>query len=79
MRKKCMILGLLSFVLALAIFAFSYVLYHYATPEGIIGTVFRQQPGKPFVTQLWANLGVMFLFGGILCRMIAKIFFSDKS
>ena len=79
MKEKFKKLSTWCIVLALAIFAFSYVLYHYATPEGIIGTVFRQQPGKPFVTQLWANLGVMFLFGGILCRMIAKIFFSDKS
>ena len=79
MKKKFQKLSVWSFVLALAIFVFSYILYHYATPELTIGTVFHEEPAKPLVTQLWANLGVMFLFSSIFCRMIAKIFFSDKS
>ena len=41
-------------------------------------TVFQQEAGKPFVTEMVADLSVLFLFSGILCQMIAKIFCSDE-
>ena len=78
MKQKFKTLSLWSFVLAMAIFVFSYFLYHYVTPEGAVTMVFQQEPGKPLITELWAILGVMFLFSSILSAMIARIFFSDK-
>ena len=79
MKKKFQKLSLWSFVLAIVIFAISYVLFHYMTPEGAITMVFRKEAGKPVVTNMCAMLGVMFLFSSILNAMIAKIFFSEKA
>ena len=78
MKQKFKTLSLWSFALALAIFVFSYFLYHYVTPEGAVTVVFQPEPGKPLVTELFAILGTLFLFSGILSAMIARIFFSDK-
>ena len=78
MKKKFQKLSLWSLVLALAIFVFSYFLYHYVTPTGAFTTVYQQQPGKPLVTELFSILGTLFLFAGIFSGMIAKIFFPKQ-
>lgn len=78
MKQKFKKLSGWSFALAMAIFLFSYVLFHYVTPEGTLTMVYSQEPGKPLLTELWANLGVLFLFSSITCRMIAGIFFPEK-
>ena len=78
MKKKFMKLSGWSLVLALALFAWSFFLYHYTLPDGSFTTVFQQEAGKPMVTELWAILGVMFLFSSILSLMIARIFYSEK-
>lgn len=79
MKKKMKILAAWSLILAVAIFVLSFFVYHYVMPDGSISTVFREEAGKPFVTQLLANLGVLFLFNGILDLMIAKIFFGKDA
>ena len=78
MKKKFQKLSLWSLVLALAIFVFSYFLYHYMTPDGTFTVVFQTEPGKPLVTELFSILGTLFLFSSILSGMIAKIFFPEK-
>ena len=78
MKQKFKALSQWSFALAMAIFVFSYFLYHYVMPEGAVTLTYQPGPGKPMLTELWAILGVMFLFSSILSAMIARIFFSDK-
>ena len=79
MRKKFIKLSFWSFVWALSLFVFSYKLYHYLGIDGRFGTVFYEVPNKPFVTELFAIWGVMFLFSGVINAMIAHIFFrKDK-
>ena len=78
MKKKFQKLSLWSLVLALAIFVFSYFLYHYVTPEGTIAAIYQKTPGKPLVTELFSILGTLFLFSSILNGMIAKIFFPKE-
>ena len=78
MRKKCNILALCSFVLALAIFTLSFFLYHYMLPDGSFTNVFQIQPGKPFVTLLFGIWGVTFLVSGVMSLLIGFIFFNDK-
>ena len=77
MKQKFKKLSSVSFVLALVLFALSFVLFHFLTDSGFT-TVFQQEAGKPFVTEMAADLSVLFLFSGILCQMIAKIFCSDE-
>ena len=77
MKKKFEKLSVRSFVLAAVLLALSFVMFHFLTDSGFT-TVFQQEAGKPFVTEMMADLGVLFLFSGILCRMIAKIFYPDE-
>lgn len=78
MRKKCKLLAVWCFVLAAAIFILSYFLYHFTLPGGAITFVRQSTPGKPFITELVANLGVLFLFGGIGSLLVGKIFFPKE-
>ena len=77
MKKKFEKLSVRSFVLAAVLLALSFVMFHFLTDSGFT-TVFQQEAGKPFVTEMMADLGVLFLFSGILCRMIAKIFYPNE-
>ena len=73
MKKNLTIFSACSFVLALLIFLFSYFLYHYTSPDGGFGSQWYPEPGKPLVTDLFAILGVHFLFlsiAGILARLV---------
>jgi multisubunit Na+/H+ antiporter MnhB subunit len=77
MNQKFKKLSNVSFVLAVVLFALSFVLFHFLTDSGFT-TVFQQEAGKPFVTEMVADLSVLFFFSGIVCRMIAGIFFPQK-
>ena len=76
MKKKLKKLSIISFITSILIFAGSYFMYHFLTPEGFT-LAWHAECGKPFVTELFANLGVLFLFTGIISLMILKIFFSE--
>ena len=76
MKKKLKMLSLISYIISLFIFAGSYYMYHFLTPEGFT-LVWHAECEKPFVTELFANLGVLFLFTSIISLIIAKIFFSE--
>lgn len=78
MKKKCNMLALWLFCLAVATFMISFFLYHFTLPGGAITLVWQANPGKPFVTELVANLGVLFLFGGIVSLLVGKIFFPKE-
>ena len=76
-KKKCCRLAIVSFALALAIFLFSYILYHHLGPEGI--TVLRRsEPYKPMITWLFAIWGTQFLFAGVMSLLVGSIFFKEK-
>ena len=75
MKKKLLILSAISLLLALLIFIFSYIMYHYLGPDGLWYAEWHPTPGKPYVTLLFAIWGVMFLFSSVMCALIAFIFF----
>lgn len=77
MKKKWIRLGLICITLALVLFALSFGLFHYLTDSGFT-TVFQSEAGKPFVTEMVADLGVLFLFGGCMSLLASRIFYSDK-
>ena len=77
MKKKLIVLSRWSFALAFGIFVFSYMLFHYAGPDGTFTAVYQTVANKPLVTLLFAILGVLLLFSGIMSRLVAHIFFSD--
>ena len=73
-RKKLVLLSIVCLLLALAVFYLDFWIYHYITPEGTVSPVFRQEVGKPLITQLLGNLGVMFLFSSLMSMVLAIIF-----
>ena len=77
MKQKFRKLSSWSFLIALVLFALSFVMFHFLTDSGFTA-VFQQEAGKPFITEMAGDLSVLFFFSGILCRMIAKIFFADE-
>ena len=77
MNQKFKKLSNWSFVLAVVLFALSFVLFHFLTDNGFV-TTWQPEAGKPFVTEMVADLSVLFFFSGIVCRMIAGIFFPEK-
>ena len=74
MRKKLNRLSLWCFVLALAIFVVTYMLFHYLNPDGSFSAAFHEDACKPFVTLLFGIWGVSFLSAGVLSLLIARIF-----
>lgn len=77
MNQKFKKLSNWSFVLAVVLFALSFVLFHFLTDSGFV-TTWQPEAGKPFVTEMVADLSVLFFFSGIVCRLVAGIFFSEK-
>ena len=79
MRKRLTAFGICSIILAVLIFIWSYILYHHT----LVGVVFTSEwqalPAKPLVTELFAILGVMFLFCGIAGIMARIILFRGKN
>ena len=68
-------MAIVSFATALAIFAFTYCLYHYLGPDYRFGTVFQTTPVKPLVTLYCGILGVLHHFAAVVSLMIGLIFF----
>lgn len=75
MRRKFDRLALCSFILALAIYVFAYILYHYLSPAGGFSPVFLTEPTKPFLTLLFGTWGVCFHFASVMSFLIGRIFF----
>lgn len=78
MKKKLLTLSGWCFALAVILLAGSYFCFHYLTDAGFT-TVWQPEAGKPFVTELVAELGLLFLFSGILSLLSARIFFGGKA
>lgn len=78
MKQKFNKLSARCFILAVVLLVLAFVLFHYLTDNGFT-TVWQPEADKPFVTEMVADLSVLFFFSGILCRMIAKIFCSNES
>ena len=71
-RKKYFKLALWMFISFAVIMVISYFFYHFVTDTGISLT-WNEEPGKPFVANMIANLGVMFLFGSITSVFLALL------
>lgn len=74
MRKKFVTLGICCILLAAVVLAMSYGMFHHLTDAGFTAA-WQPEAGKPFVTEMAADLGVLLLFGGIMSLLVGKIFF----
>jgi len=77
MRKKLLKFSLISFLISALVFAVNYFFYHFVTDEGITFT-FHEEAGKPFVSDLIGQLGVLFLFSAAVNLIAAFVFFKKE-
>ena len=77
MKNKWNLLGLCSLAIAVAIFVFTYFLFHYIGSDGSFVSVRSEIPQKPFITLLFGIWGVMFLFSSVMSFLIGNIFCSN--
>lgn len=76
-KKNFKKLALYCLIIGAVVLMVSYFFFHYVTDEGIT-FVFHEEAGKPFVTNLIANFGVLFLFASAMSLMISLIFFKEE-
>ncbi|MBE5730907.1 MAG: hypothetical protein E7350_03045 [Clostridiales bacterium] len=72
-KSGLMWLSLITFLLAAVIFVFAFFFYHFFGANGF-SRQYSKQPHKPFVSNMIANLGVLFLFASILSLIAAFLF-----
>lgn len=77
MRRKCNILAICSFMIALAIYLFTYYLYHHLGADGTFSTAYHETATKPFITLLFAVWGVIHQFAAVTSWLVGRIFFSN--
>lgn len=77
MKNKLLKLSLWMLIVAAFVFVVNYFFFHFVTDSGISLT-WNPEPGKPFVSNLIGNLGVLFIFGSAVSLMIALIVYGDK-
>ena len=78
MRKKFLKLSLFTFIITVFVLAVAFFFFHFITDDGITLT-WREETGKPFVTQLIGTVGVLFLFASVISVLIAFIFYKKES
>ncbi len=77
MDKRLLKLSLITFILGAVILTISYFFFHYVTDTGL--TFIKQaEAGKPFVTELIADLGVLFIFASGMSFIMSFIFKKDE-
>ena len=77
MKSKLLKLSLVSLIIGLVLFGISYYFFHFVTDDGFTLT-FHEEAGNPFVTQMIADLGVLFIFTSAISFISSKIF-CDKN
>ena len=77
MNKKLLKLSLICLITSIVVLAIAYFFFHYVTDTGI--TLVRQEEaGKPFVTDLIGQFGVLFLFASAFTLLIAFVFRKEE-
>ncbi len=66
----CAIIGVLVLIIA-------YFFFHFVTDNGITLT-WHPEAGKPFVTDLIGNFGILFIWSSVISFIASIIFFKDK-
>ena len=77
MKKKLLKLSLITFLIGLLVFAIDYFFFHFVTDEGI-KLIWHPEAGKPFVTDLIGQLGVLFFFSSAMSLICAYVFFGKE-
>lgn len=69
--------SLINLITGLVIFAISYFMFHFVSDSGITFT-WQPEAGKPFVTDMVAQLGVLFIFASAISFIASIVFFKEE-
>ena len=76
-KKSLRKLSLVCLLIGLAILLIAYFFFHFVTDDGIT-LEWHPEAGKPFVTDLIGQLGVLFIFASAMSFISSVIFFQNK-
>ncbi len=77
MKKKFLKLSLITLIVGVVFLILAFFTFHFVTDEGIT-LVWHPEAGKPFVTELIGDFGVLNLAVSFVSMLTAYIFFNDK-
>ena len=77
MKKKLLKLSLITLMIGLAVMLIAYFFFHFVTDDGITLT-WHPEAGKPFVTDMIGQLGVLFIFSSAMSLISALVIFDEK-
>lgn len=77
MKKKLLKISLITLVIGLAIMLIDYFFFHFVTDNGITLT-WHPEAGKPFVTDMIGQLGVLFIFSSAMSLISALVIFDEE-
>lgn len=77
MKKKLFKLSLITLIIGLAVLLIAYFFFHFVTDDGITLT-WHPEAGKPFVTDMIGQLGVLFLFSSAMSSICALVLFDEE-
>lgn len=76
-RQRLLKLSLICLVIGVAVLLIAYFFFHFVTDDGITLT-WHPEAGKPFVSELLGDLGVLFIFTSALGSLSSVVFFDGK-
>ena len=77
MKKKFLKLSFITLIVGVVFLILAFFTFHFVTDEGIT-LVWHPEAGKPFVTELIGDFGVLNLVVSFVSMLTAYIFFNDK-
>ena len=75
-KQKLLKLSLITLLIGLAVLAIAYFFFHFVTDSGVT-LQWHPEAGKPFVTDMIGQLGVLFLFSSAMSAISALVFFDE--
>ena len=75
-KKNLRKFSLISINTGVLVLALDYLFFHFVTDSGI-SLEWHPEAGKPFVTELLGNLGVLFIFSSIASFISSFVFFNE--
>lgn len=75
--KKLLKLSLVTLIIAVSLFIIDFYFFHFVTDDGFTLT-YHEEAGKPFISNLIGNLGILFLFTSIISFIIRQIFYKKN-
>lgn len=75
--NKLLKLSLVTLIIAVSLFIINFYFFHFVTDDGFTLT-YHEEAGKPFITNLIGNLGILFLFTSIISFIIRQIFYKKN-